>query len=142
LFYKIPSGGISDLTSLIKELKVQMKDQMRKDMPNAFIDFVEGYKFMPMPFYYPMLNLPSWGKLSSFSFSVLGDTFGDLNTFAGLPVTDIKNYPSNSVSPGITFLFYEYKNQLRVMTSWVKGQYADEVQINVHDYLRKILTGQ
>ncbi|MBL0340146.1 MAG: hypothetical protein IPP71_04025 [Bacteroidetes bacterium] len=129
LFYKLRPEVLNDLESTTREIKSQMMDQMRKELPAAFIDFADGYWYMPMPFYAPMLYLPSWGKLSSFSFSVLGSTFQNLNEFMGLKVSNIKNYPSNSIAPGITFLFYEFRGELRMMTSWVKGQYSDEEQM-------------
>lgn len=135
LFYKLRPEVLHDLESTSKEIKSQMIDQMRKDLPAAFIDFSDGYWYMPLPFYAPMLYLPSWGKLSSFSFSVLGNTFQDLSEFMGLKVTNITNYPSNSIAPGITFLFYEFRGELRMMTSWVKNQYTSEEQDQV---LRKV----
>ena len=135
LFYKLRPEVLNDLETTTREIKSQMLDQMRKELPAAFIDFADGYWYMPMPFYAPMLYLPSWGKLSSFSFSVLGNTFQNLSEFMGLKITNITNYPSNSIAPGITFLFYEFRGELRMMTSWVKGQYTSEEQDQV---LRKV----
>lgn len=135
LFYKLTPAVLKDFDNTTKEIKSQMLDQMRKDLPAAFIDFADGYWYMPMPFYVPMLYLPSWGKLSSFSFSVLGNTFHDFGEFMGLKVTNITNYPSNSIAPGITFLFYEFRGELRMMTSWVKGQYSDKEQ---NDVLKRV----
>ena len=139
LFYKLKPGVLMNLKNTIEAIQLQMKDQMRKELPQAFIDFAEGYKFMPMPFYYPMMNLPSWGKLSSFSFSTLGNTFEGMQKFIDLPVTDIKNYPSNSISPGFTFLFYEFRGKLNVMTSWVEGQYSKSEQDEVLQTLKTIM---
>lgn len=140
LFYKLRPEALKDIESTSKEIKTQMMDQMRKDLPAAFIDFADGYWYMPMPFYAPMLYLPSWGKLSSFSFSVLGKTFQYLNEFMGLKVTNITNYPSNSIAPGITFLFYEFRGELRMMTSWVKGQYSEEEQVRVLERVKSVLS--
>ena len=95
---------------------------------------------LKLRFYYQMLKLPSWGKLSSFSFSVLGNTFEGLHSFAGHEIIDIKNYPSNSVTPGITFLFYNYKGCLHLMSSWVKGQYSIEIQNEVLHEIKAQLT--
>lgn len=140
LFYKLFPGDLDSLEKTIPTLLQQMKDQMRKDLPKAFIDFVDGYWYMPMPFYYPMMNLPSLGKLSSFSFSTLGTTFAGMQEFLGLPVTEIKNFPSNSISPGITFLFYEFRGQLRLMTSWVDGQYSETEQQAVLQQVKSLMT--
>ena len=131
---------LKDFESTTAAIKVQMMDQMRKDLPAAFIDFADGYWYMPMPFYAPMLYLPSWGKLSSFSFSVLGNTFQNMNEFMGLKVTNIINYPSNSIAPGITFLFYEFRGELRLMTSWVKNQYTSEEQDRVLERVKSVLS--
>jgi hypothetical protein len=139
LFYKLNAEKLNDITVIQNSLRNQMKLQMQQKMPDAFVDFAEGYKFMPMPFYYPMMQLPSLGKLSSFSFSVLGDTFQNTNNFMGLPVLNIKNYPSNSTSPGITFLFYEFRGELKIMSSWVKGQYSVQVQDDVLKLIRNQL---
>jgi len=140
LFYKIQRNELADINTVINTIRVQMKEQMRNEMPAAFIDFADGYRFMPMPFYYPMMQLPSLGKLSSFSFSVLGDTFKNQEEFLGLPVLDIKNYPSNSTAPGITFLFYEFRGELKIMSSWVKGQYSHEIQSKVLNDIQMMLT--
>lgn len=140
LFYKLFPEQLNSLEKSIATLILQMKDQMRKDLPKAFVDFADGYWYMPMPFYYPMMNLPSWGKLSSFSFSTLGNTFAGMENFMGLPVTDIKNFPSNSISPGITFLFYEFRGQLRLMTSWVEGQYTTAEHDAVLQEVKMLMT--
>ncbi len=140
LFYKLFPKQLDSLEKSIATLILQMKDQMRKDLPKAFVDFADGYWYMPMPFYYPMMNLPSGGKLSSFSFSTLGNTFSGMEKFLDLPVIDIKNFPSNSISPGITFLFYEFRGQLRLMTSWVEGQYSAEEQDGVLQEVRNLMT--
>ncbi len=139
LFYKIRASDLNCGVSVAPLLKKQTLDQLRNDMPNAFVDFTEGYKYMPMPFYYPMLNLPSFGKLSSFSFSLLGNTFEKLTHFTGNEITGIKNYPSNPVSPGITFLIYEYRGRLHIMTSWVTGQYSVPEQDEVLSALQSSL---
>jgi len=133
LFYKLRPSTLDSLDQTIGEIKLQMKDQMYKELPAAFVDFADGYRYVPLPLYYPMMNLPSWGRLSSFSFSTLGNTFTELKELFGVPVAEIKNYPSNSISPGVTFLFYEFRGKLRVMTSWVKGQYSD----SEHDMVLK-----
>jgi len=139
LFYKLKPEILSDTDKTVCEIRQQMMDQMRKELPQAFVDFADGYWYMPMPFYYPMMNLPSLGKLSSFSFSTLGNTFSGMEEFMGLPVSEIKNYPSNSIAPGFTFLFYEFRGTLRIMTSWVQGQYSSQEQEEVLQKIRNLM---
>jgi hypothetical protein len=141
LFYKIRSEVLSNRKELIGSLRMQLNDQTRRDMPQSFIDFVNGYRHMPLAFYYPMLHLPSWGKLSSFSFSVLGETLSSMSLFANCEVADIHHFPSNPVKPGITFLFYRYRGKLRIISSWIEGQYAKEVQSDVMKSVREFLHG-
>ena len=131
LFYKITKSELNNASSsqdVAALLTQQMKDQVNRQLPAAFTDFTNGYWYMPMPFYYPMMQLPSWGKLSTFSFSTLGKTFEGVDELLGCKITNMVNYPSNTITPGITFLFYEYQNKLRIMSSWVKGQYPEEEQ--------------
>jgi hypothetical protein len=131
LFYKITESELNNASSsqdVAVLLTRQMKDQVNQQLPAAFTDFTNGYWYMPMPFYYPMMQLPSWGKLSTFSFSTLGKTFEGVDDMLGCKITNMVNYPSNTITPGITFLFYEYQNKLRIMSSWVKEQYSEEEQ--------------
>ncbi len=139
LYYKLNPEDLQSLEATLERIGNQLREQVRKELPQAFVDFCDGYWFMPMPFYYPMLNLPSWGKLSSLAFSSLGNTFSGLDKMFGLPVSEIKNYPANPVSPGFTFLFYEFRGTLRLMTSWVEGQYNSDEQKSVLSSVRDFL---
>ncbi len=139
LFYKLDQDALTGIDKTIEVLQSQMRDQVKKDMPKAFIDFADGYWYMPMPLYYPMMNLPSLGKLSSLSFSTLGNTFKELEYFLEHRVSEIKNYPSNSILPGFTFLFYEFRGTLRLMTSWVKGQYTENEQELVTNKIKELM---
>jgi hypothetical protein len=94
---------------------------------------------MPLAFYHPMLLLPSWGKLSSVSFSSLGDVFAPLDEFNGVEVKNIINYPSNTLRPGITFLFDTYKGKLRITSSWIVDQFHSEKQEDTLKMLEKTL---
>lgn len=139
LFYKLDRNSLESKDKTIASLLFQMKDQIKKDLPKSFIDFADGYWYMPMPFYYPMMNLPSLGKLSSLSFSTLDNTFNGFENFMGHRVSEIKNYPSNSIAPGFTFLFYEFRGALRLMTSWVEGQYSSVEQENVINKIKELM---
>lgn len=123
LFIKLFPHQLQSASATASVILHQIRDQVREQLPEAFIDFSDGYWYVPMPFYYPMMQLPSEGKLSSFSISTLGNTF-NIDELFGCRVTNMINYPSNSASPGITFLFYEYRSKLRIMTSWIDGQYT------------------
>ena len=139
LFYKLTVADLKNIDSTMKSIHSQMKDQIRKKLPRAFIHFANAYWYVPLPIYYPMFNLPSLGKLSSFSFSSLGNSFPDFDHFLNLPVLDIKNYPSNPISPGLTIVFYEFRGQLRLMTSWVEGWYSTEEQTDIINSIKDLM---
>ena len=142
LFYKLKPADLGTVDQALKSIQYQMKEQMRKGLPQAFVDFADGYWYMPLPIYYPMFNLPSWGRLSSFSFSTLGNSFPNLTEFMGLPVLDVVNYPSNSIAPGLTILFYEFRGQLRLMSSWVKGWYTAEEESSLLARIKALMLGE
>lgn len=141
LFYKLRPADLATVDTTLDNIQRQMKAQMRKELPRAFIDFADGYWYMPLPIYYPMFNLPSWGRLSSFSFSTLGNSFPALTGFMGLRVLDVVNYPSNSIAPGLTLLFYEFRGQLRLMSSWVKDWYTPDEQTRLLEQIKSFLVG-
>ncbi len=139
LFYKLSPADLATVDSTVAAIQAQMKSQMRRQLPQAFLEFTNGYRFVPLPIYYPMFNLPSWGKLSTFSFSSLGESFPGLEHFLGLPVLDIQNFPSNFIVPGLTVVFYEFRGQLRLMSSWVEGQFSSREQAEVLGAIKVLL---
>ena len=141
LFYKLNKEDFETHDKTIMSLRKQMLNQVGSKMPEAFYDFSEAYRFMPFFFYYPMLNLPSLGKLASFNFSTLGEVFSGLDEFLGKKVLSISNYPSNAISPGFTFLFYNYRGTLRMVSSWVHGQYTKEEQLRIINDIKSFMTG-
>jgi hypothetical protein len=86
-----------------------------------------------------MFNLTSLGELSTFYFYYLGNTFAGLDTFLGHEVIDVKNYPSNSIVPGLTVIFYEFRGQLRLMSSWVEGWFSEEEQQDLLFKIKRML---
>ncbi|MCB0521982.1 MAG: hypothetical protein H6577_05690 [Lewinellaceae bacterium] len=141
LFYKLRIQDLATLTSTVDAIQLQMRDQVRRRLPHAFVEFVNGYRFVPLPIYYPMFNLPSLGKLSTFSFSSLGDSFHGLDEFLGLPVADIQNFPSNLIVPGLTVIFYEFRGHLRLMSSWVDGWFSEAEQAAILGYIKSLVVG-
>jgi hypothetical protein len=139
LFYKLKPADLANLEASVSAIQQQMREQMRRQLPQAFLEFTNGYRFVPLPIYYPMFNLPSWGKLSTFSFSSLGESFSGLEHFLGLPVLDIQHFPSNFIVPGLTVVFYEFRGQLRLMSSWVAGQFSGEEQAGVLAAMKVLL---
>lgn len=141
LFYKLRAADLAALESTVGAVQAQMREQVRHRLPHAFVEFANGYRFVPLPIYYPMFNLPSLGKLSTFSFSSLGESFHGLESFLGLPVLDIQNFPSNFIVPGLTIIFYEFRGRLRLMSSWVDGWFAEAEQEEILLAIKSLITG-
>lgn len=139
LFYKLKSTDFNDLSHCIATIQAQMKTQIKEKLPDAFISFVEGYKYVPLPIYYWQMQLPSWGKLSSFSFSFLGDSFPHLTAFLGHEIEDITHYPSNVVRPGLTAIFYQFKGTIRMVLGTVKGDFSKEEEADILRGIRRNL---
>ncbi|MCB0662778.1 MAG: hypothetical protein KDC24_08560 [Saprospiraceae bacterium] len=128
LFFKLRPHVLQDLKATSKAVFTQMRDQIGKDLPRAFNDFAQTYLFMPREIYYWMWQMPSMGRMSAFSFSYLGKSFEGFDTFLGHQVTDIRNYPSNAIRPGISVIFYEFREELRMEISWVKDWYPQATE--------------
>ncbi len=139
LFLKIEGDDLDSFEETLNSIKRSMKRQISAKSPKHFINFLEGYLPIPLPIYNAMFNLPSLGELSTFSFSYLGNTFAGLDTFLGHEVIDVKNYPSNSIVPGLTVIFYEFRGQLRLMSSWVEGWFSEEEQQDLLFKIKRML---
>lgn len=139
IFYKLKSKELDSFATTVEAIRQQTVSGLSNGQPASFLAFVDLYKYMPLAFYHPMLLLPSWGKLSSVSFSSLGDVFAPLDEFNGVEVKNIINYPSNTLRPGVTFLFDSYKGKLRITSSWIVDQFEPEKQEDVLKLLEKKL---
>jgi hypothetical protein len=142
LFFKIRPATLDDFNGTVKEVFKQMRWQIGKQLPRAFRDFAETYRFMPMQIYYWMFQMPSMGKLSAFSFSYLGKSFEGLESFLGHRVLNLRNVPSNSIRPGIAVIFYEFRGELRLESSWVADWYDEEKEEAVLKKIKELALGQ
>jgi hypothetical protein len=141
LFFKLKPSDFEDLPKTVKTVFGQMRMQVGKELPKAFNDFAQTYLFVPREIYYWMWQLPSMGRMSAFSFSYLGKSFMSFDTFLGKRVMDIRNYPSNAIRPGISVIFYEFRQELRLEISWVKDWYGPEVEAAVLKKIISLATG-
>ena len=141
LFYKLSKEALNQKASAIPMLQKQMKEQIKKRLPKAFLSFADGWWYFPLPIYYLQWQLPSWGKLSSFSVSYLGTTLPEMQTFLGHEITDLTHYPSNVVRPGLTVIFYYFKGTLRVVTGFVRNDFTAKEENQIMQDLKNRLLG-
>ncbi len=140
-YFNLDPQLMDDLNLVIKRLSGQMKEQINEGLPRAFLTFSDIYKVIPFKIYAWMLGLPTNGQLGSFNVSILGNTFRDVDQFMGRPIRDVKNFPSNTIQPGLTLVFYSFRGEFRMTTSWVKGEFDHKEQIVFHQTLKDGLLG-
>jgi NRPS condensation-like uncharacterized protein len=139
LFLRLFKSDLSSKRTALDSVKEQMFKSINEKIPDSLAVFCRNYKLMPLPFYYPMLQLPSLGKMSSFSFSMLEEVFPGMQSFMGHKVLQIENHPSNTIQPGITFLFYRLDDKINLSISWLDGQYESKIQLAVADRIKNLL---
>ena len=141
-YFNLHPDQMYDLDEVIRQLSHDLKEQIRGGLPRAFLTFSDIYKVIPFPIYSWMLGLPSGGQLGSFNISILGQTFSGMSRFMGKPLLDVANFPSNTIQPGLTLVFYSFRGEFRMTTSWVRDMFDREEQMYFHRELKKGLSGQ
>lgn len=140
-YFNLDPHLMDDLDLLIERVSGQMKEQIKAGLPRSFLTFSDLYKMIPFKIYSWMLGLPTRGQLGSFNVSILGNTFKDMDQFMGRSIQDVMNFPSNTIQPGLTVVFYYFKGEFRITTSWVKGLHEQKEQMRFHHLLKEELRG-
>lgn len=140
-YFNLDPNLMNDLDQIITRLSGQMKEQIKAGLPRAFLTFSDIYKVVPFKIYTWMLGLPTKGQLGSFNISILGHTFKGMDQFMGRSICDVLNLPSNTVQPGLTVVYYYYRGEFRITTSWVEGEFDLQEKTDFHRALRTGLLG-
>jgi len=115
MFYRIPHKNLDSLRECVKSVHDQMVDQVRTRMPESYATMMNIFRRMPLRIYNLFMKLPTKGVVTSFSFSDIGPSLKDFDTFMGRKIKDVFHYPPNPVPPGFTTVFMRYNSQLRVI---------------------------
>ena len=59
----------------------------------------------------------------------------------GRSICDVMNLPSNTVQPGLTVVYYYYRGEFRITSSWVKGEFDHKEKTAFHRALKTGLLG-
>lgn len=142
LFFRICSVQLENLKQAVEILTKQMKYQIRRGIPLRYSNLMAFFRRMPLGVYLKMINLPSGGAVSSFSYSDLGEIGSEYRNFLSVKVKDIINYPPVPYPPGLTIVFMRFNGALRVVIGFVE-EAADGVEINMLEKsLRENLLGE
>lgn len=129
MFYRIPHKELDSLRQSVKSVHEQMIDQVRARMPESYATMMNIFRRMPLRIYNLFMKLPTKGVVTSFSFSDIGSSLQDFDTFMGHGIRDVFHYPPNPVPPGFTAVFMRYNNKLRVIVgSTEQSMSANELE--------------
>ena len=110
MFYRLSTDTLTKgENAVFKELKQQTIEQMKAGWPKKYAIMATWWKGMPHHLYSLFVKLPSLGKISSLSFSNLGECFPDFEEAFGQTITSIQNFPSNPSPPGLGLVVMQRK---------------------------------
>lgn len=115
MFYRISYADLDSLKRSVKVVSEQMIDQVRARMPESYATMMNVFRWMPLGIYNLFMKLPTKGVVTTFSFSDIGPSLNDFDSFMGHKISDVYHYPPNPVPPGFTIVFMRYNNCLRVV---------------------------
>ena len=104
LFYQLPDQD-QTASDTITNLKEQMMDQMRAQMPKSYHIMMDSMRRFPAWLYSRLVASPTKGALASYVFSDTGNSLQGLFNFAECKLLDAIHYPPNSTYPGLTVIF-------------------------------------
>jgi hypothetical protein len=119
LFYRIEPGVAGRLSDIIAQLTRQMMDQIRDRFPESCMAALDMFKPMPLNYYLRHLGKPTRGKFASLSFSDSGETCSGIGDMLGGNIREVTHLVPAWRPPGLTVLFWSFRNQLRALISWV-----------------------
>ena len=113
-FYRLFPEMMSSVGDSTKALTQQMMNQIKAGVPKNYKDMMEVFRHMPLPLYDWISQQPTLGAVASFYFSDTGNSFKDTKTFQGQKINDITHLPPASNYPGLTLVFTEFNNRIKV----------------------------
>lgn len=129
IYFKMYRENLNSIKDTFDRNISQMKYQIKQRLPHDQHNFLSVYRRIPIPIYYWMFKGPSRGKLLTYTLSYLGQPFKDLKTLFGREVLDITNYATSPSPPGISFVFAENHDQLKLTINFDK-QVLSEKEID------------
>lgn len=139
LFYRITPEQTGSIEEIISSLSQQMMEQMRGEIPRSYTDMMDIFRRLPVSLYSRLISNPTKGQMASFYFSYLGEVFSDKETFFNQQIKEVIHLPSVSFPPGVSIIFYRFRNCLYAVISWVEGCLDESELALFQDILRREL---
>ena len=139
MFFRVPSDKLSNMPATIEEICKQMVHQVRIGLPQSYSIMMELFRRVPLFIYYFLIKNSSKGSTASFSFSDVGEAWGDKKLFIGIPILDVSHIPSNPYIPGFTVVFSRFNNRLKILVAHIEETIGENEMQLFEDFLRKDL---
>lgn len=139
MFYRLEREQLDSLPDSIKASTEQMMDQMRQEMPKTYMSMMELMRRMPLTLFSKLVEAPTKGNYASFFFSDTGDSVKGFDKFLNFDIKDIHHYPPNMTPPGLTIVFTQFRNRLRVVIARGSNILTTEELATLKQQLRTLL---
>lgn len=139
MFFRVQQNTLHSLPETIDDLSKQMVHQVRIGFPKAYTIMMELFRRVPLFIYSFLIKNSSKGATASFSFSDVGEAWGDSKNFINVPILDVSHIPSNPYVPGFTIVCSLYKGALKVTVAHIEETIAENELLLFEDFLRNEL---
>jgi hypothetical protein len=118
IFYRLEENHLNSVKDTVKELSMQMMDQIRTGMPKKYDRLLSMMRHIPLWLYYFLISRTGEGSFASFLYTSTGDNFNRMSHLFGEPVTGISMIPALTFPPGFTFVFMKHDDELSLNISY------------------------
>ncbi len=142
MFFRIPKNNLHSLPQTIDGISKQMIHQVRIGFPLAYSTMMELFRRAPLFFYSFLIKNSSKGATASFSFSDVGEAWGDSRTFLKIPILDVSHIPANPYIPGFTVVFSQFNGAIKLVVAHIEETIAENEMQVFEEFLRNDLLQQ
>ncbi len=139
MFFRIPKDTLHSLPATINNISKQMIHQVRIGFPSAYSTMMELFRRVPLFIYSFLIKNSSKGATASFSFSDVGEAWGESKIFLGLAIKDVSHIPANPYIPGFTVVFSRFNGALKVIVAHIEETIGENEMEIFEEFLRKDL---
>ncbi|MGD0463277.1 MAG: hypothetical protein ABSB74_12400 [Tepidisphaeraceae bacterium] len=121
----LPAEGDATAKDAAIELRDQLFDHMKKQVPFALSDASALGRIVPHFIAGPMLLTMAGGRICSFYFACLRDAGFSGETFLGLPTVNLIHKPLALSPPGLNICMTHFRGRFNIVVSYVEGAMDD-----------------
>jgi hypothetical protein len=124
-FYRFEADAAKDRAELGKQAVRQMVQQTRDRISEHLSNASDLMRILPAPWLARLMEKPLSGRLGSFSFALLGESYR-ADSFMGVPVEQLYHMPRVPAPPGIGIYFTRHQGRLNLVVSYLDGMLGAE----------------